>query len=150
MKKTTCRSAFLILIALSAGLFFASNEVLAYVYGRVGPGTDYPDDGTITYMAYLKKAGHTDNEIHTEDNWNAGLGTDNGYSSEWFFVDWQTFTLDLPVNDGDTMVILFTGIGADDSLAPQWREHLGDRFADLVLGGRSRPRRCRQLHPGDR
>ena len=64
-------------------------------------------------MAYMNMAGETDNEILTEDNWNSALGTDRGYQSEWFFVNWEHFTLDQPGNDGDTMVILFTGIGAE-------------------------------------
>ena len=82
----------------------------AYVYGRVG-SSPYPPDGTITYMAYLSKGGETDNEILTEDNWNAGLGTDNGYASQFFFIDWENFT-GPTADDNDTLVILFTGIGA--------------------------------------
>jgi hypothetical protein len=88
----------------------AADRAEAYVYGRVG-SSPYPADGTVTFMAYLSKGGETDNEVLTEDNWNAGLGLDQGYASEFFFIDWENYTSPT-ADDNDTLVILFTGIGA--------------------------------------
>jgi len=84
----------------------------AYVYGLVGPGASYPADGTITYIAYLKKGGETDNEILTEDGYNQGLGLNQGYNSEFFWLDWTSFT-NPAIQNNDSLVFLFTGIGAE-------------------------------------
>jgi len=109
MRRTRWFCSLLLMIAALLALSMA-DRAEAYVYGRVG-SSPYPADGTVTFLAYLSKSGDTDNEILTEDNWNAGLGTDNGYASEYFFIDWANF--ENPVtNDNDTLVILFTGIGA--------------------------------------
>jgi hypothetical protein len=108
-----CRTRWLFSIVLLTGLVASlslADRAQAYVYGRVG-SSPYPADGTVTFMAYLSKSGDTDNEILTEDNWNCGLGLDNGYASEYFLVDWAAFTSPV-ANDNDTLVILFTGIGA--------------------------------------
>ena len=107
------RTRWFFSLLLLAGLILlisTANRSEAYVYGRVG-SSSYPPDGTVTFMAFLLKGGDTDNEILTEDNWNSGLGLDNGYSSEYFWVDWANFTNPL-AQDNDTLVILFTGIGA--------------------------------------
>ncbi len=97
-------------LAVFSSVLLSSGWALAYVYGRVGPSS-YPADGTVTFMAYLSKSGDTDNEVLTEDNYNCGLGTDNGYSSQYFWVDWANFTSPAAENN-DTLVILFTGIAA--------------------------------------
>ncbi len=100
----------LLLLAGMILLISTADRSEAYVYGRVGPSS-YPADGTVTFLSYLSKSGDTDNEILTEDNWNSGLGIDNGYSSQYFWVDWSAFTSPAAINN-DTLVILFTGIGA--------------------------------------
>ncbi len=99
-------------LILSLGGAFSSShaQVGPIVYGRVGAGPDYPDDGTITFIAYLQKAG-ADSEIITEDNYNCGLGQDLGYEYEYFKVDTDNFSSP-KVTDGDSLRILFTGIGA--------------------------------------
>lgn len=79
----------------------------AYVYGQVG-SSPYPTDGTVTFIAYIKERG--DSQILTEDNFQSGIGVDRGYQSQYFIVKWENFE-DLPTT-GDTLVVLFTGIGA--------------------------------------
>ena len=80
-------------------------------YGRVG-SEPYPAAGTVTFIAYLKKGGETDNQILTEDNMSSGTGTDQGYNGIFFKVDNNNFSSPA-VADGDTLEILFTGIGGE-------------------------------------
>ncbi len=110
MRCTRWLFSFVLLTGLILSLSIVDHAD-AYVYGQVSNGP-YPVDGTVTFMAYLSKSGETDNEVLTEDNWNCGLGTDNGYASQYFFVDWANFTSPT-ADDNDTLVILFTGIGAE-------------------------------------
>jgi hypothetical protein len=112
MQKVSGVKVIILSLTLICIMTLLIEESHAYVYGRIG-SSPYPADGNITFVAYLSKNGNTDNEVLTEDNWNSGLGTDNGYASEYFFIDWQNFTLDLGAQDGDTLVIQFTGIGAE-------------------------------------
>ena len=117
----------LLLIAGFMLSFSIADRSEAYVYGRVSNGP-YPADGTVTFMAYLSKSGETDNEVLTEDNWNCGSGLDNGYASQYFFVDPENFTNPV-VSDNDTLVILFTGIGAEAGNAGSLTD-----FVDTDLG----------------
>jgi hypothetical protein len=99
-------------MALLCALLLPVEDALAYVYGQVGPGPGYPANGTITFLSYLRKAEDDPNlEILTEDNWNSGLGIDQGYQTEYFWLDWSAF-LSPTANDNDTLVFFFTGIGA--------------------------------------
>jgi hypothetical protein len=67
----------------------------------------------VTFLAYLSRGG--DYEVLTEDNWNSHLGRDQGYGGEDFYFRVNTGKFAHPaVVDGDTLVILFTGVGVDE------------------------------------
>ena len=96
-------------VFLSAGWVYGQAPV---VKGQVSFRAIPPAAGTVTYIAYLKKGGETDNQILTEDNLNAQYGPDRGYDGSEYYVDTENF--DNPhAFMGDTLVILFTGIGAE-------------------------------------
>ena len=124
---------FIISLALLCSVLLSSGWAHAYVYGQVGPGPSYPSDGTVTFMAYLSKGGDTDNEVLTEDNWNCGLGTDKGYTSEYFFIDHDNF-VSPSAQDEDTLVILFTGIGAQTGNAGSLTSTIDDSVSQQDLG----------------
>lgn len=96
-------------ILLSSELAYGQGPV---VRGQVSFRTSPPAAGTVTFIAYLKKLGDTDNEILTEDNFNCVGGPDRGYDGSNYYVDTENFTAPV-VAMGDTLVILFTGIGAE-------------------------------------
>jgi hypothetical protein len=81
------------------------------VFGRVGAGPEYPD--SVSFIAYLARE-DGDYEILTEDNWNSHLGRDWGYGGDSLCFRVHTGSFVHPaVVDGDTLVILFTGLGAE-------------------------------------
>lgn len=73
-------------------------------YGQL---TGTPDNGTVTYIAYLSKT--NGDEIITEDGYNAGTGTDQGYQSGYWWLAVANFDTE---THGDQVQIYFTGIGA--------------------------------------
>jgi hypothetical protein len=109
--KRRARWFLIISLAIFSSVLISAGLTHAYVYGRAGPGPSYPADGTVTFIAFLTRGGW-DNQILTEDNYNCSLGLDQGYNLQYFWVETTSFTTPT-VADGDTMVVLFTGIGAE-------------------------------------
>ncbi|HUW94797.1 MAG TPA: hypothetical protein VMW58_03350 [Anaerolineae bacterium] len=66
----------------------------------------------MTYIAYLSET--NGDEIVTEDGYNAGSGTDQGYQSGFWLLAVVNFDTE---NDGDEVQIYVTGIGAETGKA---------------------------------
>jgi|GEM_PF-1082695 len=101
--------------------FLSADWAYAYIFGHVGSGPSYPDSGTVTFMAYLKKGGETDNEVLTEDSYNHFLGRDQGYDGNYFRVNAEYF-ISWKVEDQDSLIILLTGVGSEAENAGSIRD----------------------------
>jgi len=100
-KSVTTVCAWIIILLLLSQAAFAGSTL---DYGQL---TGTPADGTVTYIAYLTETNGA--EILTEDGYNAGIGTDQGYRSGYWWLAVASFDTE---NHGDEVQIEFTGIGA--------------------------------------